>query len=295
MVKDKVMSISDAIALIDEGDHVGFGGVITNRKPMAMIFELIKQQKKDLVVSILTGNFGIDAMIGMGQIKTLNTIYCGLENLGFAPNFQQQVQAGALPVNEFTEMQFFMAVRASEMGLPFLPTRTGFGSELIRVNPYLTMMKCPHTEEELVAVKAIEPDVTIIHSMVGDHQGNIQLEGSKTYMDDSISRSCKIGGKVIVSVEKLVDTEYIYRNPINTIINSFEVDVVVEVPFGSHPGSFAPLYASDMATLMTLANALAKPKRLNRWLEKNIFSLNNWEEYLQKFKLKKDKWWEEKK
>ncbi|MFX0137602.1 MAG: CoA transferase subunit A [Candidatus Hodarchaeota archaeon] len=294
MVKDKVMSISDAVSLINDGDHVGLGGVITNRKPIAMIFELIKQQKKDLIVSILTANFGIDAMIAMGQIKTLNTIYCGLENLGFAPNFQQQVQAGALPVNEFTEMQFFMAVRASEMGLPFLPTRTGFGSELIQVNPYLTMMKCPHTEEELIAVKAIEPDVTIIHSMVGDHQGNIQLERSKTYMDDSISRSCKIGGKIIVSVEKLVETEYIYHNPMNTMLNSFEVDAVVEVPFGSHPGSFSPLYASDMATLMTLANALAKQKRLIRWLEKNIFSLNN-EEYLQKFNLKKNSWWGEKK
>ncbi|MFX1450882.1 MAG: CoA transferase subunit A [Promethearchaeota archaeon] len=294
MAKDKVISISDAIDLIKDGDHVGIGGVITNRKPMALIFELIKQQKKDLIISILTANFGIDAMIGMDQIKILNTIYCGLENLGFAPNFQQKVQAGALSVNEFTEMQFFMAVRASEMGLPFLPTRTGIGSDLIEVNPYLTMMKCPHTRQDLVAVKAIEPDVTIIHSMVGDHQGNIQLEGSKTYMDDSISRSCKIGGRVIVSVEKIVDTEYIYRNPINTIINSFEVDAVVEIPFGSHPGSFSPLYAQDMAILMNLANALAKPKRLNRWLEKNVFSLT-WEEYLQKFNLRKDPWWEEKK
>ncbi|MHC1591125.1 MAG: CoA transferase subunit A, partial [Candidatus Helarchaeales archaeon] len=224
-------------------------------------------------------------------ISTLNTIYVGLETAGFAPNFQSRVQEGRLHVNEFTEMQFFWAMRAAEMGLPYLPCRSGFDSELVEVNPYLSEIE--FEGQRLIAVKAIESDFTIIHAMVGDHQGNIQYEDIKTYMDDSISRSVKKGGKVIVTVEKVVDTEYIYRNPMNTILNNFEVDYVVEVPYGAHPGMVKPLYFYDMAVQMTLGNALQKPRRLARYLEKNVFSLTR-DQYLEKHKLQLTEWWRQK-
>lgn len=290
-MKDKVISIEEAAGMIQNGDSIAIGGVLMQMKPMAFIYELIKQQKKDLTVSVLTGNFGIDALIGMDCIARLNTIYVGLETAGFAPNFQQRVQEGTLPVNEFTEMQFFWTMRAAEMGLPYLPCRSGYDSDLIKVNPYLTEIE--FEGQKLIAVKAIESDFTIIHAMVGDRQGNIQYEDSKTYMDDSISRSVKKGGKVIVTVEKVVDRECIWKNPMNTILNNFEVDYVVEVPFGAHPGAVTPLYFYDMATQMTLGNALQKPRRLARYLEKNVFPFAR-EQYLEKYKLKIGDWWRQK-
>jgi len=292
IMKDKVISLEDAVGMINDGDSIAIGGVLMQMKPMAFIYEIIKQQKKDLTVSVLTGNFGIDAMIGMDCISKLNTIYVGLETAGFAPNFQTRVQEGTLHVNEFTEMQFFWAMRAAEMGLPYLPCRSGYDSELLDVNPYLKEIE--FEGQKLVAVKAVESDFTVIHAMVGDHQGNIQYEDIKTYMDDSISRSVKKGGKVIVTVEKVVDTEYIYRNPINTILNNFEVDYVVEVPYGAHPGMVKPLYFYDMAVQMTLGNALKKQRRLARYLEKNVFPFNR-EQYLNKFKLKLTEWWRQNK
>jgi len=292
MAKDKVLSISEAVGLIKDGDNVAFGGVLMNMKPIALMWEIIKQEKKDLTITVLTGNFGVDALIGMGCVAALNTIYVGFEQLGFAPNFQQRVQEGNLHVNEFTEMQFFWAMRAAEMGLPYLPCRSGLGSELLDVNPYLSELE--FEGENLVAVKAITPDVTIIHSMVGDHYGNIQLENSKTYMEDSIARSVKDGGKVIVSVEKLVETEYIYRNPINTILNNFEVDAIVEVPYGAHPGSVGPLYFNDVSFQMNLSDALKKERRLQRFFEKKIFPIQSRAEYLEKFDIKLGPWWEDK-
>ena len=292
MTRDKVQSIEDAVGLIKDGDNVAIGGVLMNMKPIPLMWEMIKQEKKDLTITILTGNFGLDAMIGMGCVTALNTIYVGFEQLGFAPNFQRRVQEGSLHMNEFTEMQWFWTMRAAEMGLPYLPCRSGLGSELVEVNPYLQEIE--FDGEKLVAVKAIRPDVTIIHSMVGDYRGNIQLEKYKTYMEDSVARSVKKGGKVIVSVEKLVETDYIYRNPTNTILNEFEVDVVVEVPYGAHPGSVAPLYFNDMAFQMNLSDALTKERRLQRFFEKKIFSIVNRAEYLEKFDLKLGPWWEAK-
>ncbi len=290
MPKDKTVSIEEAVGLINDGDKVAFGGVLMNIKPIALMWEIIKQQKKDLTATILTGNFGLDAMIGMGCIRALNTIYVGFEQLGFAPNFQQRVQEGTLHVNEFTEMQFFWSMRAAEMGLPYLPCRSGLGSELLDVNPYLS--EIDFEGERLVAVKSITSDVTIIHAMIGDHYGNIQSE-LKAYMEDSIARSVKEGGKVIISVEKLVDTEYIYRNPMNTILNSFEVDAVVEIPYCCHPGMVPTLYDADMAFQMNLSDALKKERRLQRFFEKQIFPFTR-EEYLDKNKLKLGQWWRDK-
>lgn len=289
MAKDKVLSIEAAVGLIKDGDNVAFGGVLMNMKPIAIMWEIIKQEKKDLTVTILTGNFGLDAMIGMGQVKSLNTIYVGFEQLGFAPNFQQRVQGGTLHINEFTEMQWFWAMRAAEMGLPYLPCRSGLESELLEVNPYLA--EIDFEGEKLVAVKAIKPDVTIIHSMVGDHYGNIQLENMKTYMEDTVARSVKKGGKVIVSVEKLVDIDYIYRNPMNTILNDFEIDAVVEIPYGAHPGSVGPLYFNDVAFQMNLSDALRKEIRLRRFFEKRIFPFSR-AEYLEKNNIRLGPWWE---
>ena len=289
MAKDKVLSIEAAVGLIKDGDNVAFGGVLMNMKPIAIMWEIIKQEKKDLTVTILTGNFGLDAMIGMGQVKSLNTIYVGFEQLGFAPNFQQRVQGGTLHINEFTEMQWFWAMRAAEMGLPYLPCRSGLKSELLEVNPYLA--EIDFEGEKLVAVKAIKPDVTIIHSMVGDHYGNIQLENMKTYMEDTVARSVKKGGKVIVSVEKLVDIDYIYRNPMNTILNDFEIDAVVEIPYGAHPGSVGPLYFNDVAFQMNLSDALRKEIRLRRFFEKRIFPFSR-AEYLEKNNIRLGPWWE---
>ncbi|MHA1783900.1 MAG: CoA transferase subunit A [Candidatus Helarchaeota archaeon] len=293
MPKEKILSLSDAVNLIKDGDHVAFGGVLVQNKPMAFIWELLKPEnrKQDLTISVLTGNFGVDAILALMNIKELNTIYCGLETAGFAPNFQRLVEEGNLKVNEFTEMQFFWAMRASEMGLPYLPCRSGIDSELIDVNPYL---KAHEFEgENLVAVKALEPDVTVVHCMVGDAYGNIQNEEMKTYMSDTISRAVKKGGKAIVCVEKLASSEYIYENSMNTILNSFEVDAVVEVPYGAHPGSVKPLYFYDMAFQMTFGNALKKVKRLERFLTKSIFPFTR-EQYLEKYKLKVGEWWNKK-
>ena len=86
MPKEKVMSLSEAVNLIKDGDHIAFGGVLVQSKPMAFIWELLKPEnrKKDLTISVLTANFGMDAILGLMNIKELNTIYAGLETAGFA-------------------------------------------------------------------------------------------------------------------------------------------------------------------------------------------------------------------
>ena len=50
-LRDKVMSLEDAAALVADGDHVALGGCTLSRTPMAMVWALIRAGRKDLTVS----------------------------------------------------------------------------------------------------------------------------------------------------------------------------------------------------------------------------------------------------
>jgi glutaconate CoA-transferase subunit A len=50
-LRDKVMSLEEAIGMIKDGDHVAAGGCHYSKTPMAGIWEIIRQKKKDLVYS----------------------------------------------------------------------------------------------------------------------------------------------------------------------------------------------------------------------------------------------------
>ena len=50
-LRDKVTSLSEAIATIQDGDHVAIGGNTFSRTPFAAIWEIVRQQKKHLTVS----------------------------------------------------------------------------------------------------------------------------------------------------------------------------------------------------------------------------------------------------
>ncbi len=51
-LREKIMSLTEAINLIQDGDHVAAGGCHYSRTPMAAIWEMIRQKKKDLIYSL---------------------------------------------------------------------------------------------------------------------------------------------------------------------------------------------------------------------------------------------------
>ena len=73
--------------------------------------------------------------------------------------------------------------------------------------------------------------------------GNVQYEPTILWPDIGIFP--KAARKVIVTVEEIVDSEVLRRNPDRTVLPGFRVDAVVEVPYGAHPTSFFPRYGYD--------------------------------------------------
>ena len=61
------------------------------------------------------------------------------------------------------------------MGAPFLPVRGILGSVYPEVNDDFKVIPEPFGGEELVVVKALKPDVTLVHGGQGDELGNILI------------------------------------------------------------------------------------------------------------------------
>jgi glutaconate CoA-transferase subunit A len=104
-------------------------------------------------------------------------------------------------------------------------------------------MRCPFTDELLVAVPALVPDVALIHVHRADVRGNAQVEGP-AYMDLELARAAKV---VIVSAEEIVSSEELVRHNDRTLIPALVVDAVVEVPYGAYPHECHGRYEADFA------------------------------------------------
>jgi len=65
-LRDKVMSLEDAAALVADGDHVALGGCTLSRTPMAMVWALIRAGRKDLTVSRSITSTEGDLFFGSG-------------------------------------------------------------------------------------------------------------------------------------------------------------------------------------------------------------------------------------
>jgi glutaconate CoA-transferase subunit A len=142
---------------------------------------------------------------------------------------------------------FLLGLRAAAQRLPFLPTRAGLGSDVLKINPHLRTIKSPYADaEELVAVPALNVDVAFIHMNRADAQGNGQSLGRDPYFDNLF---CMAAKTAFMSCEKIVSTEdLVGGGPLQSLlINRMMVSGVVEAPGGAHFTECPPDYPRDEA------------------------------------------------
>ncbi|MEX2724713.1 MAG: CoA transferase subunit A [Candidatus Freyarchaeota archaeon] len=278
-MKDKLMKLEEAVELVEDASSIGFGGFMFFRRPMAFIRGLIKARKKNLDAYSLNANIDLDMLIGAGCVQSVNYTYLGMGQLGLALNFRRAAENGLIKINEYDILGFASALRAAVMGLPFLPMRGGFGSDIVKDLGFKTI-SCPYTGQELLAVPAFDLDVCVVHQLQADCYGNVQAylptESTIDY-DASLARAGKL---VIATVERIVSPEDIRKNFDKTILFSYEVDAVVEAPQGAHPMAFYPLYDQDIGHLMEYMRASNDHKTFQEYLEKYVYQPSGHEEYL---------------
>jgi glutaconate CoA-transferase, subunit A len=231
---DKVRSLHDAIARdLDDGMAVAMGCALESLIPFAASHEIIRQKRQDLTVICPISDMQFDQLIGAGCVKKVIASWIGNVAAGLGHNYRRAAEYGipqAIEIEEHSNFTIGQALQAAAMGLPFLPTRTVKGSDFGTGNQF-HRIRCPFTNEDLVAVRAIQPDVAILHVQRADAEGNAHVWGNFGVMREAALAA----QKVILTCEEVVDHEVILSDPNRTVIPGFVVSSVVHEPFGSFP------------------------------------------------------------
>ena len=241
----KVMTLEEAAALVDDGDVVALQNMATQAAPMAIVRELIRQEKRGLGLVCLVGGMAVDWLAAAGVIDRFIGAAVSMEQFGLCQQYRKAVEEGRVRVEELSETALNARLGAGARNLPFLPTRGLIGTDLIDMNENLKLFQDPFTGETLVACRALVPDVALVHAHRADEHGNVQYEPTILWPDLGIFP--KAARKTIVTVEEIVDSEVLRRNPDRTVLPGFRVDAVVEVPYGAHPTSLLPAATATTA------------------------------------------------
>jgi glutaconate CoA-transferase subunit A len=253
LAQDKRASLTEAVTSVTDGAQIALGGGLSGRLPMALVRELIRQNRRDLHLVGSAHSIDVDLLIAAGAVKICEESYVGFEqDLGLAPAFRRAARDGLIEARESCCATVLTQLRATAMGLPFLPVRGVKGTGMTGLHPEYGRVTCPFTGEELVAVPPLRPDVALIHASLGDRHGNLHFD-QPYVLDEHFAAASTT---VVASVDRLASPEEVAAAGI--VIPGHLVGAVVEVPFGAHPSSCYPGYAYDrphLAEYLEAANA----------------------------------------
>jgi acyl CoA:acetate/3-ketoacid CoA transferase alpha subunit len=261
--RDKRCTEAEAVASLRSGMTVGFGGWGSRRKPMSVVREILRSDLTDLTV-VSWGGPDVGILCAAGKVKRLVYAFVSLDSIPLEPHFRAARQSGAIEDEPYDEGMFLLGLQAAAWRVPFLPTRVGLGSDILRDNDRVRMVTSPFDDaEELVAVPALTMDAAFVHMNRSDARGNGQYLGPDPYMDDLFLGAAT---QRYLSTERIVPTEDLAKEgpPQSLLISRLHVDGVIEAPNGAHFTSCDPDYPRDEAFQKQYA---ASAKSADAWAE----------------------------
>ena len=236
---------------IPDGSSVALGLQMEQMIPFAAGHEIIRRKRRGLRLIGPISDILFDQLIGAGCVKDVVAAWVGNVMMGSAYNFRratEQENPGTpgepLKVFNMTNFSLALALQAGAMGVPFLPTRSAMGSDVPKGNHFFYQIISPfEPKETLLAVRALQPDVAVVHVQRADRNGNAHCWGNFGVMIEGV-RAAK---KVIVCAEEVVPEDVIASDPNRTVIPGFLVTAVVECPLGAHPSPVQGYYKRDDA------------------------------------------------
>jgi glutaconate CoA-transferase, subunit A len=278
---DKLRTLHQAIAQdIDDGNSIAMGCGLESLIPFAASYEIIRQRKKDLTLIAPISDMQFDQLIGAGCVKKIIASWVGNVAAGLGHNYRRAAESGVphpIEIEEHSNFTIGLGLQAGASGLPFLPTKSIRGSDISR-GPQFGSVKCPFTGDELLAVKAISPNVAILHVQRADRNGNAHAWGNFGVMKEAALAA----EKVILTCEEVVDHEVILSDPNRTLIPGFLVSSVVHQPFGSHPSPAQGYARRDNNFYFEYHKATRSQEGFEKWLQTWVLSVADHREFLER-------------
>ncbi len=281
---DKIKSVSEVVSTIPSGSHIALGGFAIARNPVAVVHELIRQQKKDLTLSQGVVGLDTDLLVGAGLVSHLIMGGGSLDRFGPAHSVNRARETKSLRCEDYTSLSVCFRYLAGALGLSYIPIKSLFASEILErleAGPGASDVKrskCPFTGEEYVLLRALEPDVSIVHVQIADPDGNCQINGARWGNEEQ----AKAGRRLIIVAEQIVPTEFIQRSPERTIIPGHRVEAIIHQPFGALPTCVYGCYDYDADHLRLYVKHAADPGRFQEYLKTFVFGCRDHWEFLGK-------------
>jgi glutaconate CoA-transferase subunit A len=269
MPRAQFMPLEDAIGrYVPDGALVAFEG-FSHLIPYAAAHEAIRQRKKDLVLIRMTPDVIYDQMVGMGLVRKIVFAYLGNPGVGLLRRVRDAVENAwprAIELEEYSHAAMAAAYEAGAAGLPFAVLRGYLGTDLAGAAGNVRRIACPFTGETLAAVRAISPDVAVIHANRADRAGNVLIEGILGVQKEAALAS----RHVVVTVEEVVDR--LGAGPNACILPAWTVDAIAVVPGGAHPSYTQGVYERDNAAFHDWDRISADRERFLAWMQAEVLA-----------------------
>jgi len=269
--------------------HLG----IASTPPTAIIYELTrlfrgKDPRFTLVTLGLTTVYSL--LVHAGLLEKVITTFIGdtYPSPGPNPIFQKALREGKIKVAHWSLLSLVQRLKAGAMGLGFLPTRSILGSsmELDNREDFLVLEDPFGKSGRIGLLRGLNPDLSLYHGLVADPQGNTLFAppyGENLYG----AMASKLG--VIVTVEKIVSTDFLRAQSGYVRLPGYRVLSVSEVPFGGHPSGCNAHgtagiegYAVDNPFILELRKACKKRETLDAWMDEWVLACSDQPAYLKK-------------
>jgi glutaconate CoA-transferase, subunit A len=261
------MPLADAIALnVRDGDSVALEG-FTHLIPFAAGHEIIRQGRMELTLVRMTPDILYDQMIGMGRAAGLVFSYGGNPGIGSLHRFRDAVEHGwprPLEVEEHSHAGMANAYAAGASRLPFALLRGYAGTDLADRSDSVAFVDCPFTRQRLTAVRALNPDVTVIHAQQADRRGNVMLWGLSGVQKEAVLAA----SRAVVTVEETVDE--LEPRPHSVVLPSWVLDAVAVVPGGAWPSYAADYSVRDNRFYSEWDEISRDRERFLEWMRENV-------------------------
>ncbi len=277
----KYTSVENAVERIPDGALLALGGNEAGRQPMALVRELIRQQKRNLHLASYRYGVDLDMLVRAGCAAKIDTSSNGADETGSSQAFTQPIiEVERMTLDQEAAFARFSAA-ASDLPYALVKSSSQYGE-----NAGVTTIQDVFGKEPVTVVRRMDPDFVIIHAHAADIDGNVQMD-VETHADFArdivLARAAKY---VIVSVEQIVSPQTIATAPWKTVLPAQIVDCIVEAPYGAHPFACVGRYGADQQGKNEYAK-MVKSDDAHQWFIANIYDVQDHKAYLNSLGLKR--------
>jgi len=236
---------------------------------MAVVRALIIQKRKNLrLLGVPVLGMCADLLIGAGCVAEVHSSAVSLGEAGLAPRFSEAVEKNLVKVVDATCPAVHTALQAAEKGVPFMPLRGVLGSDLIKNRPDWQVRQNPFSasEDPILFVPAIVPDIALFHARWADAAGNVWVGRRR-----ELATIAHAARQTLVSYEELKPGDMLEDEILAPgVISATYVTAVARAERGAWPLGIPGVYDIDDAHLAHYAKEAKTRAGFERYLDQFV-------------------------